>query len=45
MALRQLATPDDVARAVVFFASPTAARHLSGECMLVAGGMEGRTLW
>ncbi len=45
MALRQLATPEDVARAVVFFASPTAARHLSGESLLVAGGMEGRTLW
>lgn len=45
MPLRQLATPDDVARAVVFLASPTMARHLSGETLTVAGGMEGRVLW
>ncbi|HVY45202.1 MAG TPA: SDR family oxidoreductase [Minicystis sp.] len=45
MPLRQLATPEDVARAVVVLASPAAARHLSGESLLVAGGMEGRLLW
>jgi 3-oxoacyl-[acyl-carrier protein] reductase len=45
MPLRQLATPDDVARAVLFLASPRMARHLSGEAILVAGGMEGRLLW
>lgn len=45
MALRQLATPDDVAAAVLFFASPALARHVSGETLTVAGGMEGRTLW
>jgi 3-oxoacyl-[acyl-carrier protein] reductase len=45
MPLRQLAAPDDVSRAVLFLASPTMARHLSGETLMVAGGMEGRVLW
>ena len=45
MALRQLARAEDVARAVLFLCSPAAARHVSGETLSVAGGMEGRTLW
>lgn len=45
MALRQLARPIDVARAVVFLSSPALARHVSGEVISVAGGMEGRRLW
>lgn len=45
MPLRQLATPDDVARAVVVLASPRSGRHLSGQTLTVAGGMEGRVLW
>ena len=45
MALRQLARADDIARAALFLASPTAARHVSGEVLTVAGGMEGRVLW
>lgn len=45
MPLRQLASPEDVAHAVLFLASPAASRHLSGETITVAGGMEGRTLW
>ncbi|MEP7121188.1 MAG: SDR family oxidoreductase [Byssovorax sp.] len=45
MPLRQLASPDDVARAVLFLSSPLAARHVSGETITVAGGMEGRALW
>ena len=45
MALRQLAKPDDVAASVLFFASPTLARHLTGQTLVVAGGMEGRTIW
>ena len=44
MALRQLARPVDVARTVAFLLSP-AARHVSGEVVGVAGGMEGRVLW
>ena len=45
MALRQLAKPEDVAASVLFFASPALARHLTGQTLVVAGGMEGRTIW
>ncbi|NMC70776.1 MAG: SDR family oxidoreductase [Myxococcales bacterium] len=45
MPLRQLGRPEDVARAVVLLASPAAARHVSGEFLTVAGGMEGRVRW
>ncbi|MCP3918328.1 MAG: SDR family oxidoreductase [bacterium] len=45
MALRQLGRADDVARAAVMLASPAAARHVSGQVLTVAGGMEGRVLW
>lgn len=45
MPLRQLARPEDVARSVVFLSSPALARHLTGQVLTVAGGMEGRALW
>ncbi len=45
MPLRQLARAKDIARAALFLASPAAARHVSGEVLTVAGGMEGRALW
>jgi 3-oxoacyl-[acyl-carrier protein] reductase len=45
MPLRRVAHPADVAAAVLFFASPAMARHVSGEALTVAGGMEGRVLW
>jgi 3-oxoacyl-[acyl-carrier protein] reductase len=45
MALRQLARARDVARAIVFLSSPLLARHVSGETLTVAGGMEGRLRW
>jgi 3-oxoacyl-[acyl-carrier protein] reductase len=45
MALRQLATPVDVARSILFLSSPAMSRHVTGESILVAGGMEGRVLW
>ncbi len=45
MALRQLARARDVARCVAWLASPTAAAHVTGEVVAVAGGMEGRILW
>lgn len=45
MPLRRLATPTDVARAILFCASPAMASHISGEHFLVAGGMEGRVVW
>ena len=44
MALRKIAQPEDVARAIVFFTSPVLAGHLSGSILPVAGGMEGRWL-
>jgi 3-oxoacyl-[acyl-carrier protein] reductase len=45
MPLRQLGRAVDIARAALFLASPAAARHVSGEVITVAGGMEGRALW
>ncbi len=45
MALRQIARAEDIAAAVLFLASPRLARHISGEVVTVAGGMEGRRLW
>ena len=45
MPLQQLARPVDVARTVAWLASPTAAAHVSGELVGVAGGMEGRIQW
>ncbi len=45
MALPQIARPDDMAHAVVFLSSDTLARHLTGQTLVIAGGMEGRMLW
>jgi 3-oxoacyl-[acyl-carrier protein] reductase len=45
MPLRRIATADDVAHAIVHLSSPLASRHLTGQTITVAGGMEGRTLW
>jgi len=45
MALPQLARPEDIAQAVVFLASDALARHITGQTLVVAGGMEGRLLW
>jgi len=45
MAVRQLARPEDIAHSVVYLSSPRLARHVSGEVITVAGGMEGRVLW
>lgn len=43
--LRKIAKPEDVARAMAFLASHRAAGHISGECLSVDGGMEGRVVW
>ena len=44
MALRQLGEADDVAHAVVVLASDKISRHVTGQVVTVAGGMEGRVL-
>jgi 3-oxoacyl-[acyl-carrier protein] reductase len=44
MALRKVATAEDVARAIVYLCSPLAAGHVTGQVVTVAGGMEGRLL-
>jgi 3-oxoacyl-[acyl-carrier protein] reductase len=44
MALRKVATAEDVARAIAFLCSPLAAGHVTGQVVTVAGGMEGRLL-
>jgi 3-oxoacyl-[acyl-carrier protein] reductase len=45
MALPRVARPDDIANATVFLSSDTLARHITGQTLVVAGGMEGRLLW
>lgn len=45
MPVRQVARPEDVAGSVVYLSAPGLARHVSGEIVTVAGGMEGRRLW
>jgi 3-oxoacyl-[acyl-carrier protein] reductase len=45
MALPQIARPADIAHAVVFLSSDRLARHITGQTLVVAGGMEGRWLW
>lgn len=42
MALRKIADPDDVARQILVLASDRLSGHVSGQVVVVAGGMEGR---
>jgi 3-oxoacyl-[acyl-carrier protein] reductase len=44
MALRKVAQPDDVAAQVVVLASDVLSGHVSGQVVVVAGGMEGRVV-
>ena len=44
MALRKVAQPEDVAAQVVALASDAISGHVSGQVVVVAGGMEGRTV-
>jgi 3-oxoacyl-[acyl-carrier protein] reductase len=44
MALRKVATTEDVARQVVVLASDELSGHVTGQVVVVAGGMEGRVL-
>lgn len=45
MALPKIARPEDMANAVVFLSSDALAGHITGQTMVIAGGMEGRMLW
>ena len=44
MALRKIAQPEDVARQVIVLASDELSGHVTGQVIVVAGGMEGRLL-
>jgi 3-oxoacyl-[acyl-carrier protein] reductase len=44
MPLRKVATPEDVAAQVVILASDELSGHVTGQVVVVAGGMEGRVL-
>jgi 3-oxoacyl-[acyl-carrier protein] reductase len=44
MALRKVATPEDVAAQVVVLASDVLSGHVTGQVVTVAGGMEGRVV-
>jgi len=44
MALRKVASPEDVARQVVVLASDELSGHVTGQVITVAGGMEGRLI-
>lgn len=43
--LRKVATTEDVAEACLFFASNRTAGHITGQVLMIHGGMEGRLLW
>jgi 3-oxoacyl-[acyl-carrier protein] reductase len=45
MPLRKVAVPEDVARQVVVLASDEISGHVTGQVVMIAGGMEGRVLW
>jgi 3-oxoacyl-[acyl-carrier protein] reductase len=44
MPLRKVATPEDVASQVVILASDVLSGHVTGQVIVVAGGMEGRVV-
>jgi len=43
--LRKVASPADIANAILYLASDKLAGHVSGQTITVAGGMEGRVLF
>jgi NAD(P)-dependent dehydrogenase (short-subunit alcohol dehydrogenase family) len=43
--LRKVATPADIAHAILYLSSDSLAGHVSGQTITVAGGMEGRVLF
>jgi 3-oxoacyl-[acyl-carrier protein] reductase len=44
MPLKKVATPEEIARAIVWLASPVASGHCTGQILEVAGGMKGRVV-
>jgi 3-oxoacyl-[acyl-carrier protein] reductase len=44
MALKKLATPEDVANSIVMLASDSISGHITGQIIEIAGGMEGRLI-
>jgi NAD(P)-dependent dehydrogenase (short-subunit alcohol dehydrogenase family) len=42
--LKKVATAEDVATQIAVLASPTLSGHVSGQVLMVEGGMEGRLL-
>lgn len=45
MPLRQLGRAADIAATALWLSSPALARHVTGQAIVVAGGMEGRLRW
>ena len=45
MALPKLGQPEDVAGAAVFLSADRLSGHITGQTLIIAGGMEGRVLW
>src|SRR5215470_6440828 len=45
MALTKVGEPSDVAAAAAFLSSDKLAGHITGQTLIIAGGMEGRLLW
>jgi len=45
MPLRKLATTVDVANMILIVSSQVTGGHLSGDVIMMDGGMEGRVLW
>ena len=43
--MKKFGRPEDVASAVMFLASNRLAGHITGQCLFVSGGMEGRVLY
>jgi len=43
--LHKIATTDDVASSILFLADSSKSGHLTGNTIMVDGGMEGRVLW
>lgn len=42
--LRKVATPEDIANQILVVASPVLSGHVTGQSIMVEGGMEGRLL-